>query len=471
MQKTAAAYIRVSTEEQLEFSPDSQLCKIKEYANRNNIIIPEEFIFIDEGISGRKAEKRPAFMNMIAVAKTKPKPFDMILVWKFSRFARNREDSVVYKSMLRKQCGIEVISVSEQIGEDKTAILIEALLEAMDEYYSINLAEEVKRGMNEKFSRGGVVSIPPFGYRMGDGKFVPDEKNAIIVKMIFDEYISGKSIRGIAEILNNMGIRSSRGNRFESRTVEYIISNPTYTGKLRRGSDSRNKADRFYQSSDTVIINGQHEPIISDEIFEIANKRLTESKKRRIKYSNKKNADFMLHGLVRCSSCFATLVQSVKGTSLQCCRYARGQCNISHSITIKKLNEAVIKKLKEDLGDFALTFEPNETKKIRTAEMNNILLKKEYAKLEKIKTAYISGVDSIEEYKLNKSEIIKIIESLKENIENKPKQNPHKKITVKLSEFITDGDISEDEKNMFLSSIISQIIFDRKSMSIIIIYR
>lgn len=153
--KIGAAYIRVSTDMQLELSPESQLKAIRDYAKKNDIILSNEFIFRDEGISGRKAEKRPDFMRMIAVAKSKPKPFDVILIWKFSRFARNREDSIVYKSMLRKQCGIDVISISEQLSEDKTSILIEALLEAMDEYYSINLAEEVKRGMTEKARRVG----------------------------------------------------------------------------------------------------------------------------------------------------------------------------------------------------------------------------------------------------------------------------------------------------------------------------
>ena len=87
---------------------------------------------------------------MIALAKSTPKPFEAILVWKYSRFARNREDSVVYKSMLRKQCGIDVVSISEATGDDKMSILFEAMIEAMDEYYSINLSEEVKRGMTEK---------------------------------------------------------------------------------------------------------------------------------------------------------------------------------------------------------------------------------------------------------------------------------------------------------------------------------
>ena len=117
--------------------------------------MPKEFIFVDEGIS-EKNKNRPAFKEMISLAKHKPKPFDVILVWKFSRFARNREDSIVYKFMLRKEHNIDVVSVSEDIGDDKLSILIEAIIEAMEEFYSINFAEEVKRGMTEKVKRCGV---------------------------------------------------------------------------------------------------------------------------------------------------------------------------------------------------------------------------------------------------------------------------------------------------------------------------
>ncbi len=200
--RIGAYYIRVSTDDQAEFSPDSQRKKILEYAEKNNIIIPEEFHFEDIGISGREAEKRPQFMKMISIAKTKPKPFDIVLLWKFSRFARNREDSIVYKRLLRKKCEIDVVSISENLGDDKISELIEGIIETMDEFYSINLAEEVKRGMNEKFSRGGVVSYPPFGYKMGDGVFIKDEFSAPIVKMIYEWYLSGIGMRNIATKLN-----------------------------------------------------------------------------------------------------------------------------------------------------------------------------------------------------------------------------------------------------------------------------
>ncbi len=189
--KIGAAYIRVSTDMQLELSPESQLKAIRDYAAAHDIILSNEYIYHDDGISGRKAEKRPEFMRMIATAKTKPKPFDVILIWKFSRFARNREDSIVYKSMLRKQCGIDVVSITEQLSDDKTSILIEALLEAMDEYYSVNLAEEVKRGMTEKVEKGGVVSTPPYGYIMGSGKFEPDPERADIVRQIYARFLNG----------------------------------------------------------------------------------------------------------------------------------------------------------------------------------------------------------------------------------------------------------------------------------------
>ena len=134
MMKTAAAYVRVSTDHQTELSPDSQIKQIYNYAKLHHLIVPPEFIFSDEGISGKHTKNREAFNQMIAMAKTTPKPFDVILVWKFSRFARNREDSILYKSMLRKQLGIEVISITEPIGDDKMAVLMEALIEAMDEY-------------------------------------------------------------------------------------------------------------------------------------------------------------------------------------------------------------------------------------------------------------------------------------------------------------------------------------------------
>lgn len=117
--KTAAAYIRVSTDDQVDLSPASQLVEIRKWGAANGYLIPDEYVFVDEAKSGRKVTGRDDFRRLIATAKTKPKPFDAILLWKFSRFARNRDDAVYYKSILRKQLKIDVISIKEPIEEGK----------------------------------------------------------------------------------------------------------------------------------------------------------------------------------------------------------------------------------------------------------------------------------------------------------------------------------------------------------------
>ena len=476
--KTAAAYIRVSTDDQIEYSPDSQLKAIRKYAKEHDMILPEEFIFVDEGISGRKADKRPSFQRMIGTAKLKPKQFDVILLWKFSRFARNRQDSIVYKSMLRKQCGIDVISISEQLGEDNTSILIEALIEAMDEYYSLNLAEEVKRGMNEKFSRGGVVSQPPFGYKMENGIFAPDEATAPIVQMIFSDCLSGMGMRQIATKLNNMGIRSTKGNAFENRTVEYILTNPTYLGKLRRSRNGCDKSDRFHQSKDnTLIVDGKHEPLITDAIFERVQEKISESKKLYTHYSRQDPVEFMLKGMVRCDNCGATLTMLSSHKYLQCHQYAKGACNISHSISIKKLNEAVIGKMKNDLMnmDFEVDVK-NDVPQSRPLDIS-ALIEKENKKLLRVKEAYEAGIDTIEEYKENKTKILSKIAELE-----KMDVSPAPMTAVKIAEIISgkvrsgleileSDETSESLKNMTIRSFIDRIVFFKPKNIVEIFYK
>lgn len=475
--KTAAAYIRVSTDDQIEYSPDSQLKAIRKYAKEHGLILPEEFIFIDEGISGRKADKRPSFQRMIGTAKLKPKPFDTILLWKFSRFARNRQDSIVYKSMLRKQCGIDVVSISEQLGEDNTSILIEALIEAMDEYYSLNLAEEVKRGMNEKFSRGGVVSQPPFGYKMKDGIFAPDEVNAPIVQMVYSDYLAGMGAREIAMKLNDMGIRTTKGKLFENRTVEYILTNVTYTGKLRRSKNGRDNLDRFHESTDnTTIIDGRHEPIISADIFEAVQSKRAEVKRSYTRYARQAPVEFMLKGIVRCDSCGATLTMSAGKTSLQCHNYARGACNVSHSVTLKKINSAVIERLKADFEQQTFTLDIAEQKQKSTTPDLSVLIEREKKKLSRIREAYMAGIDTLEEYQENKKTIQARIDELTASAppatldEEQIRETISGRIQAGL-QILESDETSETLKNITIRSIVDRIVYIKPKGIIEIFYK
>ena len=159
-----ALYARVSSEAQdVSLSIGAQFKALREFAERNGHVVVREFV--DEAETGRSISKRPAFREMVALARSPAKPFDGILIWKYSRFARNRADSIVYKTLLRKQ-GVQVISITEPAENSPTGRLMEAIIEGMDEYYSDNLGEEVTRGMRESVSRGFYLSSKaPYGYR------------------------------------------------------------------------------------------------------------------------------------------------------------------------------------------------------------------------------------------------------------------------------------------------------------------
>mgnify|MGYP004460926545 CR=1 FL=1 len=476
--KIAAAYVRVSTEEQTELSPDSQVKLIREYAKKNGFIVPKEFIFHDDGISGRSTAKRQGFNQMIGTAKLKPKPFDAILLWKFSRFARNREDSIVYKSMLHK-LGIDVISISENVGDDKMSVLIEAMIEAMDEYYSINLAEEVRRGMQEKFSRGGVVSQPPYGYRMGDNVFVIQPDEAEIVRKIYHDFLSGAGRREIAVELNALGVVTRKGRPFDNRRVEYILSNPVYTGMLRRSKNGRQSSgDPFNQREDMQVIPGNHEPIIDRETFDATQKRLKEAKRLYVKHAHTEGRPFMLKGVVRCSNCGSTLVMAMRNTSLQCHMYAKGQCDVSHAISIAKANTAVLERIKEDLrlGAVGVNVENQHKKKKPTVDATSMLLQKEKQKLERIKEAYAAGVDTLQEYREQKQKITARIEELSKSttVEYHTPEQVSREIVKRIQaslEMLEDAAVSEELKNQAMRALVEKIIFNRKKNLFEIVYR
>ena len=479
--KTAAAYIRVSTEDQVEFSPDSQLKNIREYAARNDMELPEQYIFIDEGISGKSTRKREAFNLMIGMAKKKPKPFDVILVWKFSRFARNREDSIVYKSMLRRQCDIQVLSVSEALGDDKTSILIESLIEAMDEYYSVNLAEEVKRGMTEKASRGGVVSPPAFGYDIINGMYTPNT-DADTVRQIFDDFNAGMGYRKIARKYYVMGLRTKRGNPPDNRFIEYMLRNPVYIGKIRWCTEGRGASKRDFSNPNNIIVDGGHEPIVSESTFAEAQKRMDELKHLYGRYQRAEQpAAYMLKGLVKCSNCGATLVYtSTKCPSLQCHNYNRGSCHISHAISLKKINLAIINALKDSVAEKEIFILPEQkrffSEKGRSKVNYDKLLAKETAMLERVREAYYSGADTLEEYKINKARVTASINQIKKQIEKENAAAPsfdadeYKKKIASVIEVISDPNETETVKNEVLRSVVSHIIYDKQNNKVNLFY-
>ena len=480
--KNGAIYVRVSTDEQARegYSIDAQIKAIKEYAIKNNIFIDSQYIFKDEGISGRKAEKRPAFMEMIKIAKSKPKKFDVILVHKFDRFSRNREDSIVYKSLLKKEYGVNVISVCEPLDpDDKMSVILEAFLEAMAEYYSLNLSEEVKKGQLEKHEHGELQTRPSYGYNVSNNKLVINEEEAKIVKLIFESYaIDNMPMLAITRKLYEMNIKNKKGHNFENRSLCYILNNPVYIGKLRYTPGRRNTYD--FDDPNTIIVNGEHEPIIDLELWNAAQEKLTQNNKwRRPKQRIDFSIKFWLKGIIRCKECNCTMVIHNR-TQLRCNGYNKGRCHNGDCLNIKEVEDLIINQIKHDYSTKIIKNIVDNTKKkdktneytILLDQINSIELKEK-----RIKDAYIAGIDTIDEYKKNKQ----ILANEKNNLNiklsslSKPKSEQAAKKEIiengkNLYEILTDDHIEITKKYSAINVIINHIEYDKATNQLEIYY-
>lgn len=484
--KNAAAYIRVSTHMQDELSPDAQKRLLADYAKANNLILSNEHIFIEKGISGKKADNRPEFMRMISMAKHKPTPFNVILVWKFSRFARNQEESIVYKSLLRKQCNIDVVSISEPILDGPFGSLIERIIEWMDEYYSIRLSGEVSRGMTERALRGGYLARPPLGYKITVPKQPPVivSEEAEIVKLIFNQFVyEHKSAFEIARYLNALGYKTSHNGKFERRGIQYILENPTYCGMV-RWNQRHNETKTLKDRSEWIVTEGKHEAIISKELFEEAQKRLAEKPHKARPVCEYKH---WLSGLMHCPYCGRSMVyhqRIVKDKyvigSFQCYGYCKGICSKSSSISSKKLEPVVFEALQNAIQNSNLDFEIEKTpsQSETTIAVYYKMLEKIAEKEKRIKAAYREGIDTLEEYKANKQillkekeKILNEIKQYKSEVSNRTElQDTVVKRIRNAYDVITSDQFTLQQKNEALRSVVKKIVYNRDTDTLNVYY-
>ncbi|MBR3592188.1 MAG: recombinase family protein [Clostridia bacterium] len=284
--KRAVAYARFSSNNQRDESIDAQLRAIREYCERNDIQLVD--IYTDEAQSAT-TDNRDDFKVMIDNILKGKLDIDAVLVHKFNRFARNKYDSALYKKRLR-DIGINVISVTQPIDDSPEGRILESLIEAMDEYYSENLALEVKKGMLEnalkgKHTGGGKL----LGLSVDDeGYYYPDE-NAPIVQRIFKEYADGVPKAKIVERLNREGYKNQYGRPFNTRTLLDLLQNEKYIGNY------------VYNHTQTDIIRLEgviKEPIIDEDLWdEVQKLRHTKNKPKHRKRK------YLLTGKMRCGLC------------------------------------------------------------------------------------------------------------------------------------------------------------------------
>jgi len=360
--KKAALYARVSSERQAEkdLSIPAQIKALRKYAFERGWDVVVEYV--DEAESARSAN-RPAFKEMIAMAKTKEKPFDTILVWKLSRFARNREDSILYKSLLRKR-GISVISINEQVDESPAGHLLEGIIEVIDEFYSLNLSQDTVRGMKENVSRGFYNGgFTPFGYKrtrvkvgMADKtKLAPDENETIVIKKIFEMAVGGQGGKEITKALNTAGIRTRFGKQFSTTSINHILRNEVYTGTLVwRFKNNVYGNPKASTSNDIIRVPNCHEAIVSIEDFNRVQQLLT--KRRPISQHPRTVASqYLLSGLLHCGKCGAAMsgcwAKSGKYFYYECVQHqkkGKGVCNC-RLIGKDKLEDFVLERIRENI--------------------------------------------------------------------------------------------------------------------------
>lgn len=276
--KKAAAYCRYSSDNQREESIEAQLRAIKEYASKNEIIIVK--IYADEARSAT-TDDRPQFLEMIKDAGN----YDLILVHKLDRFARNRYDSAFYRKKL-KDANARLVSILEPLDDSPESIILESVLEGMAEYYSRNLAREVKKGMHETALQarhnGGT---PPLGYNVVNGEYVINETESHAVKKIYELYLDGYGYKNIAVELNKLGYRTKKGQEFVKNSIRDILLNEKYTGT--------------YKHSEVRVENAL--PVIIP--VEIYNKVQFKINQRKRGPRVDGNRYYLLVGLTQCGEC------------------------------------------------------------------------------------------------------------------------------------------------------------------------
>lgn len=340
--KKAIAYARFSSDMQREESIDAQLRAIKEYCNKNKILLIEKFY--DEGISGT-TDERPQFQAMIKY--TENNDIDYVIVHKLDRFSRSKYDSVIYKQKLRNN-GTSVISVLENLDDSPESLILESVLEGMSEYYSRNLSREVKKGLREnalkaKFNGG----TPPLGYDVDENKnYIINPYEAEAVRLIFNMYVLEYGYSSIIEELNQKGYKTKKGLKFGKNSLYEILGNEKYIGNYLyskedyNGFSKKRNSHKMKSRENMIVLEGAIPAIIDMEIWRKAMEIRESNKKTKAKYKAKR--EYILNSLVYCGNCGKVMTGTTRSTG-RGNRYYYYRCNCGvKSVRADKLEELVL---------------------------------------------------------------------------------------------------------------------------------
>ena len=283
---TAVIYARYSSDNQREESIEGQIRECTAYAEKNGITIVKHYI--DRAISA-KTDNRPEFQQMIK--DSEKRLFDIVLVWKLDRFARNRYDSAHYEYQLERN-HVKLVSATEPISDGPAGIMVKSMLTGMAEYYSAELSEKVVRGMTENVLKGkyngGTI---PIGYTVDEEKFFQiDPLKAPFVVEAFQRYNDGATMKELMNWLNDSGVTTNRNQKFTYNSIQTLLTNRRYIGE-----------NRFKD----IVMPDSIPVIIEKELFDSVQDKI--AKNRRAPARHKAEDDYLLTTKLFCGMCGAMM--------------------------------------------------------------------------------------------------------------------------------------------------------------------
>ncbi len=347
-----AIYARVSSDGQdINNSVQKQIAECEKYAREHNMVVVATYV--DEALTGR-TDNRPRFQEMVADTNAKEKPFDVILVWKFGRFARHRVDSAVYKNRLKKR-GVRIISIQEKTDDTPAGRLMENIIEDIDEFYSDNLSEEVRYGQRKVAERGfWPGNRAPYGYNLQkvqeeDGNayhniFVIDPVAAPIVRRIVAEAKAGHSQTEIRDGLDEDGIPPpepftgrAKSEKWACNTISDIIHDRKYGGLIIWGESSTSGLP-------PVVAPGRHEAIVDLKDLEEA-ARVMASKVLEVTHPRQTGSVYILSGLLICKNCDKSM--GVRPSKNQSSRYQQCWTRRHYGVEVCKCPNLNVQRMEE----------------------------------------------------------------------------------------------------------------------------
>ena len=297
----AVSYSRYSSDNQREESIEAQLDIIQKYAKDKCYAIIKDYS--DKALSGREAEKRASFLQMIEDAKKGT--FQVVLIHKQNRFARNRGEAVYYKGKLQRH-GVKVVAVAEDFGDGPVATLIESILEGFAEYQSQDLANEVMKGLmvNAKHCKhtGGA---PLYGYRVSNLQYEIEEAEAEVVRFVFTKSAAGWSYAEIVRHLNDNGYRKRSGKKWSRNIIFYMLRNERYAGTYifnqfkKKNQSGKRVSNLKKDEADIIRVPGGMPAIVTVELFNEVKSIMS----GRQKGLARKSERYLLSGFIFCGLC------------------------------------------------------------------------------------------------------------------------------------------------------------------------